>query len=63
MSRGTATSTSPGFHREDSRDGKSLLLATPIPLNTTDFASGVSIGDNYKVTLAGAGKYNIALPD
>lgn len=34
--------------------------ATPIPLNTTAFASGVSIVDGYKVKFSSAGKYNIA---
>ena len=35
-------------------------IATPIPLNTTAFASGVSIVDGSKITFANAGKYNIA---
>lgn len=34
--------------------------ATPIPLNTTVFSSGISIVDSYKITIANAGKYNIA---
>jgi hypothetical protein len=34
--------------------------ATPIPLNATAFASGVSIVDGYKVKFSSAGKYNIA---
>ena len=34
--------------------------ATQIPLNTTAFASGVSIVDNYKITFSQAGKFNIA---
>ena len=36
------------------------LTATPIPLNSTDFASGISIVDTYKIKIANAGKYNIA---
>jgi hypothetical protein len=35
-------------------------IATPIPLTSTAFASGVSIIDNYKITFAQSGKYNIA---
>lgn len=35
-------------------------VAQPIPMNTTLFASGVSIADNYKISLTQAGKYNIA---
>lgn len=35
-------------------------LPTPIPLNTTDFASGVSIVEGSKITFAAAGKFNIA---
>lgn len=34
--------------------------AIPAPLDTTVFASGVSIVDGYKITMAAAGKYNIA---
>lgn len=34
-------------------------VATPVLLTTTDFASGVSVVDNYKVTMSAAGKYNI----
>ena len=34
--------------------------ATPIPLNSTLFASGVSILDNYKISISNTGKYNIA---
>lgn len=34
--------------------------AYAFPLNTTDFSSGVSIVDNNKITMANAGKYNIA---
>lgn len=34
--------------------------AYAIPLNTTDFSSGVSIVDSTKITMASAGKYNIA---
>ncbi|MBU3688695.1 MAG: collagen-like protein [Actinobacteria bacterium] len=33
--------------------------ATPVPLNTTDFASGVSVVDGTKVTFAVAGRFNI----
>jgi hypothetical protein len=33
--------------------------ATPVPLNTTDFASGVSVVDGSKVTFAVAGRFNI----
>ncbi|MEY3691719.1 MAG: hypothetical protein RJB57_1375 [Actinomycetota bacterium] len=33
--------------------------ATPVPLNSTDFASGVSIVDGSKITFAVAGKFNI----
>ena len=34
--------------------------ATPVPLNTTAFANGVSIVDGYKITFANSGKYNIS---
>lgn len=33
--------------------------ATPVPLNTTDFASGVSITDGSKITFAVSGRFNI----
>ena len=33
--------------------------ATAVPLNTTDFASGVSIVDGSKITFSVAGKFNI----
>lgn len=33
--------------------------ATPVPLNSTDFASGVSIVDGSRITFAVAGKFNI----
>lgn len=36
------------------------VVATQIPLNTTVFASGVSVVDNYKITFSQAGKFNIA---
>jgi hypothetical protein len=35
-------------------------VATAVPLNNTDFASGVSIVDGTKVTFAVAGKFNLA---
>ena len=35
-------------------------VATPIPLNTTVFANGVTIVDGTKIRFANAGKYNIA---
>lgn len=35
-------------------------VASPVPLNTTDFASGVSIVEGSKITFAVAGKFNIA---
>ncbi len=34
--------------------------ATPIPANTQEFASGVSIIDGYKISFAQSGKFNIA---
>ena len=34
--------------------------ATAIPLNTTDFSSGISIVDGSKITFTNSGKYNIA---
>ena len=37
-----------------------LDVATPVPLNTTAFASNVSIVDGSKITFAVAGKFNIA---
>ena len=37
-----------------------LDVATPVPLNTTSFASGVSIVDGSKITFAVAGKFNIS---
>lgn len=33
--------------------------ATPVPLDSTDFASGVSIVDGSKITFAVAGRFNI----
>lgn len=36
-----------------------LNVATPVPLNTTDFASGVSIVDGSRITFAVAGRFNI----
>lgn len=33
--------------------------ATPVPLNTTDFASGVSVVEGSKITFASSGKFNI----
>jgi hypothetical protein len=36
-----------------------LDVATPVPLNTTVFASGVSIVDGTNITFAAAGKYDI----
>lgn len=35
-------------------------LPKPVPLNTTDFASGVSIVEGTKITFASSGKFNIA---
>jgi len=35
-------------------------VATPVPLNVTAFANGVSMIDNYKISLSQSGKYNIA---
>lgn len=35
-------------------------LPTPVPLNTTDFASGVSIVEGTKITFTSSGKFNIA---
>ena len=35
-------------------------IATPIPLTSTAFASGVSIIDDYKITFLQSGKYHIA---
>lgn len=35
-------------------------VATPIPLNSTAFASGISIVDGYKITFAQSGRFNIA---
>ena len=35
-------------------------IATVIPLNTVDFSSGVSVIDNYKISMSQSGKYNIA---
>ena len=37
-----------------------INTATPIPLNTTVFANGVTIVDGTKIRFANAGKYNIA---
>ena len=34
--------------------------AIPIPFNSTQFSNGVTIVDNYKITFAYSGKYNIA---
>jgi hypothetical protein len=34
-------------------------VATPVPLNTADFASGVSIVEGSKITFSVAGKFNI----
>ncbi|MEY4362041.1 MAG: hypothetical protein RL391_1347 [Actinomycetota bacterium] len=33
--------------------------ATPVPLNTTDFADGISIVDGSKITFAASGRFNI----
>jgi hypothetical protein len=33
--------------------------ATPVPLNTTDFANGISIVDGSKITFATSGRFNI----
>ncbi|MFM6842092.1 MAG: hypothetical protein ACKOVI_06750, partial [Candidatus Planktophila sp.] len=35
-------------------------VATPIPLGVTQFASGVSIADGYKISISKTGKFNIA---
>ena len=37
-----------------------LATPTPVPLGVTQFAHGVSIVDGSKITIANAGKYNIA---
>lgn len=38
----------------------SVGTATPISINTTVFANGVSIVDGYKITFSQTGKFNIA---
>lgn len=35
------------------------FIATPIPLNSTAFSSGISIADGYKIVISKEGKYNI----
>ena len=37
-----------------------LGAATPVPLNQTDFASGVSVVNGSEITVAQVGRYNIA---
>ncbi len=37
-----------------------LATPTPVPLGSTVFASGISIAEGSKITMANAGKYNIA---
>jgi hypothetical protein len=44
----------------DTVDVPLTTTATALPLNTTDFAQGVSVVGGSRVTFANAGKYNVA---
>lgn len=48
------------FYSTQTQSASADNVANPMTLNNTDFNDGVSIVDNSKVTIANAGKYNIA---
>lgn len=48
------------FYSTQTQSASADNVANPMTLNNTDFNDGVTIVDNSKVTIANAGKYNIA---